>query len=89
MKTPLWVHVMLLAGACASQPPTGEALADRQYHRDAARIEAAEKFERNKAECQRKGGALVVNRMSSPRMKSSGPDVRLATCVLGRPGAIL
>ena len=89
MKTPLCLPALLLAGACASQPPSEEALADSQYHRDVARIEAAEEFERDKAECHRKGGAMVVNRTFSRRIKSSRPDVRLATCLPGRPGAIL
>ena len=88
MKTPLCLPALLLAGACASQPPSGEALADRQYHRDVARIEAAEEFERDKAECHRKGGAMVVNRTFSRRIKSSRPEVRVATCASGPPGAI-
>jgi hypothetical protein len=89
MKTPLCLPALLIAGACASQPPSEEALGDRQYQRDAARIEAAEEFERDKAECRRTGGAMVVNRTFSRRLKSSRADVRLATCVPGRAGAIL
>lgn len=88
MKTPLCVPALLLAAACASQPPSEEALADWKYHRDAARIEAAEELQRANAGCHRRGGALVVNRTFSRRIKSSNPDVRLATCVSGGPGAI-
>ena len=88
MNTPLCLPALLIAGACASQPPS-EALADRQYHRDAARIEAVEEFQRDKAACHRQAGTMVLNRTFSPRIRSSRAEVRLATCAPGRLGAIL
>lgn len=80
--------MLLLASACASDPPTEDELADRQYHRDVARIEAAEAFERKKEACEQRGGAVIVRRTFSRRMKSSTPEVRLATCVPERAGTI-
>ncbi|HET6630354.1 MAG TPA: hypothetical protein VFG91_11320 [Woeseiaceae bacterium] len=88
MKKHACLPMLLLASACASGPPTGDELADQQYHRDAARIEAAEAFERKKEACERRAGAVVVRRTFSRRIRSSIPEVRLATCVPGRPGTI-
>lgn len=88
MKKHACLPMLLVASACASEPPTDDELADRQYRRDVARIEAAEAFERKKEACERRAGAVVVRRTFSRRIKSSTADVRLATCVPGRPGTV-
>lgn len=89
MKKHACLPMLLLASACASDPPTEDELADKQYHRDVARIEAGEAFEEKKEACDRRGGAVFVRRTFSRRMRSSTPEVRLATCIPGRPGTIL
>lgn len=89
MKKHTCLPVLLLASACASEAPSAEDAADRQYQRGVARIEAAEEFEKKKATCGRRGGAVVVQRTFSDRIRSSRPETRLATCVPGRPGTIL
>jgi hypothetical protein len=88
MNKHAFLPVVLLTGACASDPPMGDRVADREYHRNAARIEAAEAFEDKKEACARSGGAVVVRRTFSRRMRSSTPEVKLATCLPGRRGGI-
>lgn len=88
MRKHACLPVLLLAGACASEPPTEDELADRQYDRDVAHIEASEEYERMKTSCTARGGTVVVNQHSSRRMKSSSTEKRLATCTVSTPGRL-
>lgn len=88
MKKQTYLPVVLLASACASDPPTEDEIADLEYHRDVTRIEAAEEFEKKKAACAARGRVTVVRRVFSRRIRSSTPEVGLVTCLSSRPPVI-
>ncbi|HEX2138194.1 MAG TPA: hypothetical protein VHG33_00640 [Woeseiaceae bacterium] len=86
MKKHPFLPMLLLTSACASDPQGEGPVADREYRRDVAHIESAEAFEKKKAACARSGGAVVVRRTFSRRMRGSTPEMDLATCLPGPSG---
>ncbi|HZD52805.1 MAG TPA: hypothetical protein VE175_07135, partial [Woeseiaceae bacterium] len=82
------LSVVLITSACASDSPTREETEDWQYHRDTARIEAQEAFEKMKQSCARSGGAVIVQRTFSNRIQKTPEDPQLASCARAAPGAM-
>lgn len=79
MKLNGLMAVLVVAGCAAGGAPLEDPGA-RQYRADDARIRAAEHFERRKAQCARRGRAMVVRRYSSGRLPPREDELRLATC---------
>ncbi len=76
--------VFLLLASCAT--PTEEERAERMYDQEDELILAKEEFERERKECERTGGSMVITRHSSSKL--TNPDVsdyKMARCVSGHP----
>jgi hypothetical protein len=77
--------LLILAGAgCVSSPPSEEQLAAWEYTRDNRWVEAYEEFQQLKRECSARGGAVLLDRSTSPRMPPSTTEMRLAACSIPR-----
>jgi hypothetical protein len=77
------VSILMVAG-CVSSPPPPEQLAAWEYTRDNRWVEAYEEFQQLKQECSARGGAVLIDRSTSPRMPPSTTEMRLATCSIPR-----
>lgn len=85
MKQEFLFSAVLLVSACASIP---EEIASREYRREAAQIEATERFEALKRACAKAGGTVRMKRMSSGRMAPTAIELQAATCAGRHPSAV-